>query len=153
MLAQSAAADLMAHPASVRTGSCVEVGDVVGPLSDVVGEATGGPAMGSAAAIAVEASTTPTVPVSYARVLSLPHSVVVARGPGDEDRDDYIACGDIGGHEMTATDLAIGLAGMDDSGYSGIATIHDNGDGTVGIAIFLTSAGAPASEAEGTPAP
>ena len=153
VLAQPGAADLIAHPANVRTGSCADVGDVVGPLNDVVGEGAGGPAMGSAAAIPVEASVTSPLPLTYASLFALPHSIVVDQGPGDEDRDVHVACGDIGGHQLTPTDFAIGMGGLDDSGYTGIATIHDNGDGTVGVAVYLTASQAPAIEVPGTPAP
>ncbi len=42
---------------------------------------------------------------------------------------------------MGASDLAIGLATLNDSGYSGVATLHDNGDGTTTVTVYLTHAG------------
>ena len=40
---------------------------------------------------------------------------------------------------MGPTDFAIGLGGLNDSGYTGIATMHDNGDATVSVAVYITS--------------
>lgn len=153
LLVHAVAADLIAHPAAIHDGSCVEMGDIVGMLDDVVGEATGAPAMGSAAAIPVEASVTTAVPLTYARLFASPHSIVVAQGPGDADLAIQIVCGDLGGHELTATDFAIGLGELDASGYSGIATIHDDGDGTVTVAIYISTDLTPASAPAATPAP
>ncbi len=150
LLADTVTADLVAHPADIHTGSCAEAGEVVAPLNDVTGEVTGAPAMGSDAAIHVEASVTAEVLLAYASLFASPHSIVVHRGPSDEDVVDSILCGDIGGHEMVSTDFAIGLEGLDDSGYTGIATIHDNGDATVDVAVYMTSAVAWTGAASGS---
>ena len=40
---------------------------------------------------------------------------------------------------MGAADIAIGLGELSDSWYTGIATIHDNGDGTVKVAVYITT--------------
>jgi hypothetical protein len=50
---------------------------------------------------------------------------------------NYIACGNIGGAVM-GSDLAIGLGERNNSGHSGVAWLHDNGDGTTTVTIFLT---------------
>jgi hypothetical protein len=36
-------------------------------------------------------------------------------------------------------DIAIGLGGLNDSGYTGVATSHDNGDSTVKVAVYITT--------------
>jgi hypothetical protein len=144
-VAQAQDMEMTGHPAHIHSGSCPDVGDVVGPLSDVSGQflmdgtATVTPSMGSSAAIPVEASFTSAVAVPYADLFAAPHSIVVHKGPSDEDIRVYILCGDIGGPEMGATDIAIGLGTLSDSGYTGIATIHDNGDGTVKVAVYITT--------------
>ena len=137
------------HPAHIHDGSCPAPGAVVGPLNDVSGEflmdgtAMVTPAMGSTAAIPVEASFTSAVPaadvpqLSYADLFATPHSIVVHKSA--DDMGTYILCGDIGGPEMGMTDIAIGLGGLNDSGYTGIATIHDNGDSTVKVAVYITT--------------
>jgi hypothetical protein len=137
------------HPAHIHDGSCPAPGAVVGPLNDVSGEFLMDgepmvtPSMGSSAAIPVEASFTSAVPaadvpqLAYADLFATPHSIVVHKSA--DDMGTYILCGDIGGPEMGATDIAIGLGGLNDSGYTGIATIHDNGDSTVKVAVYLTT--------------
>ena len=40
-----------------------------------------------------------------------------------------------------AADLVIGLGTLNDSGYSGVATLHDNGDGTTTVNVYLMHAG------------
>jgi len=140
------------HPAHIHAGSCPAPGAVVGPLVDVSaqfmmdGTATVMPAMGSTTAVPVEASFTSVVPaagvpqLSYADLFATPHSIVVHKSAAD--MGTYILCGDIGGPEMGATDIAIGLGTLNDSGYTGIATIHDNGDSTVKVALYITTGGA-----------
>ena len=131
------------HPAHVHVGSCPAPGDVVGPLSDVSaqflmdGEAQMTPAMGQATAIPVEASFTTAVPLAYADLFATPHSIVVHKSA--EEIGTYILCGDIGGPEIGSTDIAVGLGALNDSGYTGIATIHDNGDSTVKVSVFITT--------------
>jgi plastocyanin len=47
---------------------------------------------------------------------------------------------------MLGDDLPVGLAPLNDSGYTGVALLHDNGDGTTTVSLFLT---APAEAAAG----
>jgi hypothetical protein len=56
---------------------------------------------------------------------------------------NYIACGDIGGHIIEGS-LPVGLGPVGDSGYSGIAWLTDNGDGTTGVRLVITHSGASA---------
>ena len=55
-----------------------------------------------------------------------------------ENIGNYIACGEIVGTANDSGDLTINLAPLNDSGYNGTATLHDNGDGTTTVSITLT---------------
>jgi hypothetical protein len=57
-----------------------------------------------------------------------------------ENIGNYIACGDIMGTATANGDVTIALDTLNDSGYSGTATLHDNGDGTTTVSITLTHA-------------
>jgi len=90
--------------------------------------------VGADTAIAVESSET-TIQSSLQDLVSSPHAIVVHESAANIQ--NYISCGDIGGM-MMGSDLAIGLGALNDSGESGVAWLHDNGDGTTNVAIFLT---------------
>lgn len=132
------------HPAHIHSGTCTELGDVVYPLTDISAammmDGTPMAAMGhdmdmSGEAIKVEASFT-TVPSTLADLLASPYAVNIHESA--ENIGNYIACGNIGGVMMGTSDLAIGLGELNDSGYSGVATFHDNGDGTTLVSVYLT---------------
>jgi hypothetical protein len=136
---------MSAHPAHIHSGTCAELGDVVHPLSDVGASImmdgtpmAMGDMMGGSDAIPVEWSVT-TVAAPLADIVSGGHSINVHESA--ENIGNYIACGDIGGTMMGATDLAIGLGALNDSGYSGIARLHDNGDDTTTVTVYLTHTG------------
>lgn len=135
---------MAAHPAHIHSGTCAELGDVVFPLSDVSSAMmmdgtpmAMGEMMGASAAIPVEWSVT-TVAAPLADIVSGGHAINIHESA--ENIGNYIACGDIGGTMMGTSDLAIGLGALNDSGYSGIATLHDNGDGTTTVTVYLTGA-------------
>ncbi len=138
--AQDAA--MSAHPAHVHAGTCAELGDVVFPLSDVGSSLmmdgtpmAMGDMMGATDAIAVEWSVT-SVAAPLADIVAGGHAINVHESA--ENIGNYIACGNIGGTMMGDSDLAIGLGTLNDSGYSGIARLHDNGDGTTTVTVYLT---------------
>ncbi|MFT4036697.1 MAG: hypothetical protein QM692_00850 [Thermomicrobiales bacterium] len=145
------------HPAHIHSGTCTELGDVVYPLTDVGAEMAAmgstdmgtpmmgdmgtpmmgdmGTAMASDAAIPVEMSTT-VVQTSLADIAMGGYAINVHESA--ENIGNYIACGNIGGTMMGTSDLVIGLGELNGSGYSGIATLHDNGDGSTSVVIYLT---------------
>jgi hypothetical protein len=133
-----------AHPAHIHSGTCTILGDVVAPLSNVGGDMMVGGTpvpsemMGSDAAIPVEVSAT-TVELSLADITGAEHAINIHESA--ENIGNYIACGNIGGMVMGGTDLAIGIAPLNDSGYSGAAWLHDNGDGTTTVNVFLMEGG------------
>ena len=156
--AAAAGTETTPHPAGVHSGSCPDVGDVVAPLWDVSsqllvdGTPTVTEPVGPAGAIPVEASVT-TIPIGYADLVASEHSLVV-RESADE-ATPTILCGDIGGAAMGPADLAIGLGPVGESGFTGIATLHDNADGSTRVSVYIVSPQhlGTTEEAEGSSAP
>ena len=127
------------HPAHIHSGSCAQLGDVVYPLDNVgggtmMGTPVTGQQMGATDAIPVETSVT-TVQTTLQELTGAAYAINVHESA--QNIGNYIACGDIGGMVMSS-DLAIGLRELNGSGYSGVAWLHDNGDGTTTVAVFLT---------------
>jgi plastocyanin len=149
------------HPAHIHSGTCGDgLGDVVYPLSNVSeaalvnGTPIAGAAGGATDAIPVAISGT-TVPSTLADLLASPYAINVHESA--ENIGNYIACGNIGGTMIGTSDLAIGLGELNGSGYTGVATLHDNGDGTTAVSVYLTEeysaeGGETEGSAEGTPA-
>ena len=156
------AQDDESHPAHIHSGTCGDgLGDVVYPLSNVSesvlvnGTPIAGAAGGATDAIPVAVSGT-TVPTSLADLLASPYAINIHESA--ENIGNYIACGNIGGTLIGASDLAIGLGELNESGYTGVATLHDNGDGSTAVSVYLTEEYADTEmdmdtdEAMGTPA-
>jgi hypothetical protein len=148
------------HPAHIHSGSCAQLGDVVYPLTDVGAEMAAmgvagtptsgdmmgtpemgdmGTAMAGGSAISVEMSTT-VVQTTLADISTGDFAINVHESA--ENIGNYIACGDLGTAGAMGSDLVVGLSTLNDSGYSGIATLHDNGDGSTSVTIYLMHAGA-----------
>lgn len=141
--------DQESHPAHIHDGTCGSgLGDVVYPLDNVgggtmMGTPVSGQQMGTADAIPVESSVT-NVQTTLQELTSKPYAINVHES--QQNIGNYIACGNIGGMVM-GSDLAFGLAQLNNSGFSGVAWLHDNGDGTTTVAVFLTQQ----SQMMGTP--
>lgn len=136
---------MVAHPAHLHAGDCAAPGEVKFPLTDVSatfgvdGTPMAGMEMvGQATAIPVDASAT-TVSASLVDIIAGGHAIVVHESA--DSIQNYLACGAIGGYMMGTTDLPVGLGAVNDSGYSGVAWLHDNGDGTTTVYLFLIHAG------------
>ena len=139
--AGAALADHPPRPAHIHAGACPAPGDVVAALTDVA--PAGGDAQGAAAAVPVESSST-TVELGLADILAADHAFVVHASP--EDMATYVVCGDIGGATMDTdmgSALAVGLAPVGDSTWSGVGLLQDNGDGTTDVDVFSAETGAP----------
>lgn len=128
-------------PAHIHAGMCPEVGPVVFPLADVVGAGAMGmdmamatPMAGGGAAIPAMMSVT-TVQADLTTILSAQHAINLHQSA--EAIDVYIACGDIGGTPDAGNNLVVGLAERNASGFSGVAWLHGNDDGTTTVTIFL----------------
>jgi plastocyanin len=94
-----------------------------------------GDAVGSDAGIPVDVSVT-TVAAPLADIVASEHSIVVHESA--ENIGNYVLCGDIGGTMLGASDLPVGLRELNESGASGVAWLHDNGDGTTEVRLTVT---------------
>jgi uncharacterized cupredoxin-like copper-binding protein len=132
------------HPAHIHNGTCASLGDVVQPLSNVSDQAlnngtpTAGEMVGSASAIPVLSSVT-TVQMAFQDIIDGEHAINVHES--DEAIQNYVACGDVGGTQIGDTALLFGIAELNGSGLSGVASLNDNGDGTTTVYVYLTQAG------------
>jgi len=144
------------HPAHIHDGTCTELGEVVAPLSDIgpmalnngTPAAMGEAPVGSADAILVMSSIT-TVQMSLDDILASPHALNVHESM--ENIDHYIACGNIGGTMLGETDLLFGIGELNESNVSGVASLHDNGDGTTTVYVYLTASTGDEGTPEATP--
>jgi hypothetical protein len=152
------------HPAHIHSGSCAELGDIVYPLTDVGGSEKGTPMsspmsgdMGTKTSM--EDMATPTIdmmdmasPSPMAGEMSVTKveaalTDLTAGGyainvhESAENIGNYIACGDITGSASGSGDVTVQLATLNESGYSGTAMLHDNGDGTTTVTITLMHEG------------
>src|SRR5690606_4222617 len=156
VLAQDAApaAGDAPHPPHIHSGTCAELGDVVFPLTDVGGaghmmdgdmmDATpddmggmhheGTPAAGDMNDAMQETSVTD-VDASLDDILSANHAINIHESA--ENIGNYIACGDLTG-EPEDGELTIDVQELNDSGYSGEATLVDNGDGTTTVTVTIS---------------
>lgn len=150
------------HPAHIHSGTCSALGDVVYPLTDVstggmmgtpmAGETMGTPAtlettpsptadsmmtgtpMGSPTAMGTEMSVT-TVKASLTDLAAGKYAINVHESAANIG--NYIACGNIEGTANANKDLTVQLDTLNNSGYSGTAMLHDNGDGSTTVTIQL----------------
>ena len=54
---------------------------------------------------------------------------------------------------MGAADLPIGLGALNDSGFSGVAMLHDNGDGTTQVNVVVIPPNGMMTSPQGSSAP
>lgn len=133
-----------AHPAHIHTGTCDELGDVVVPLDQLAlpdGEVTG-----PESARAVDMSET-TVDLALTDIIAGGHAINVHES--ETNIGTYIACGAVGGVVVDGR-LVIGLGELNDSGYTGVAVLEENGDQT-DVTAYVTRSD-DADGASGTPA-
>ena len=127
---------MVPHPAHIHAGQCPGIGDVVAPLNDVT--VVGNDAQGAERHVHVDYSLS-TVPLALADILAGDHAINVHQSA--DDMGTYIACGNIGGHDVDGSFL-VGLGAVGDSGYSGIAWLTDNGDGSTDVQVAISQSGA-----------
>jgi hypothetical protein len=138
------------HPAHIHEGTCAELNpSPKEPLENVVPRQ---PAEGEEEAEPLGILTAPTVKYSETDVelnlddiLAAPHAINIHES--QENAQNYIACGDIGGIEVD-DQLAIGLQQQNDSGHNGVAVLERNDDQTT-VRVYLVE---PADEPAATPA-
>lgn len=137
-----------ARPAHIHAGTCESLGDVVFPLNDVT---LPGRTMASPAAtpdINLVSESTTTVDVALEDILAEEHAINVHQSA--EDIDVYIACGNVTGTPEDGM-LDVNLGELNDSGYTGQATLVANDDVSTTITVTIietalaTPVGSPAA--------
>ncbi len=147
------------HPAHIHLGTCDELGDVVFPLNDVTAlgvEGASPEAITQSTPVTVEdaaegevvARSTTVVEAPLADIISGGHAINVHESA--ENIQNYIACGDIMGTE-TDGELQVDLGELNESGYTGQATLTDNGDTstTVMVTLMRSETGTPVATPAG----
>jgi hypothetical protein len=127
---------MVPHPSHIHAGDCSMPGDVVVPLSDV--GVVGNDAQGAEAHVHVDIGRS-TVDLALADILAADHSIMVHESA--DDMGTILSCGAIGGHDVDGSFL-VGMGPVGDSGFSGIAWLADNGDGTTDVQVTISHSGA-----------
>ena len=158
------------YPGHIHAGSCEELGDVAFPLQNagVGGLMAGmmggtpeadmaaedmGEEMGSEDRVPVATSYT-VVDAALEDILAEEHAINVHES--DENIENYVACGDLGGAVMGGAGmqggdlLVVGLRSLNDSGISGVATLEGLDDRTA-VTVYLAEDLTGADEATPTP--
>jgi plastocyanin len=138
-------------------GTCEQPGQIISTLSPVSStyDVDGVPMMvpgvvGAPDSIEVEYSST-TLPVTLAQILQGQYIVDVK--VSEEDQDNSVACGAIGGLMLGTSDLPFGIAPINNSGHYGTGWLHDNGDGTTTLSVTLIYVGSGAPQTAGATIP
>jgi plastocyanin len=132
--APTAAPAVAGRPAHIHTGDCVNLGDIVAPLTDL-SEPAGQEEGQADRAIAAESSFT-NVPLTLDAMLAADHAVNVHLSA--DQIGTYIACGEIGGVRDANGALTIGLRELNDSGFTGIAFLAPAADGaSTDVSVFI----------------
>ena len=144
------------YPGHIHAGSCEELGDVVFPLGNAsvggmmagmmggtpeagMAEAEMGEEMGSEDRVPVATSYT-VVDAALEDILAEEHAINFHES--EENIENYIACGDIGGAVMTGPGmdeggtLVIGLRSLNGSGISGTAALEGI-EAQTAMAVYL----------------
>ena len=162
------------HPAHIHSGTCDQLADVVLPLTNVsemgmmegmMGGMTGSTPeadapemgmsepMGAESAAMVETSYT-VVDAALEEIVEGGHAINVHQS--EENIDQYIACGDVGGRIETGPGmeqggtLVVGLRELNGSAYSGIAVLEGKGDQTE-VILYLAEGLSGGGGGVGTP--
>ena len=123
-----------ARPAHIHSGNCVELGDVVVPLTDLTASVSEG--VGQADRATPAESSFTSVPITLDAILGADHAINIHLSA--ERIDTYIACGELGGFINSAGVLVVGLREESDSGYTGIAFLSPGGDGaSTDVSVFI----------------
>jgi len=144
VLAQDEEAVTPSHPAHIHMGTCGEDLDPnpIGPLNYVeprLNEESDDENVNAAQGVLTASNVLYSLSeegdeVTWEDMLATSHAINLHLS--DEEIEVYIACGDIGGVPVEG-ELAIALHSVNDSGYTGIAVLTEDGDGNVDVEIFL----------------
>lgn len=153
-------------PNHIHAGTCdnltpeplVPLADAQFPEMGTMGAAAGTPMatpmagasdMGATGAAPVAVATTQ-IDLALTDILAAEHAINLhdPAAPGDASR--YLACGEIGGTPDAQGNLFVGLKEQNDSGFSGVAWLLDNGSGSgTTVTVFLAANDASVSEMMG----
>jgi hypothetical protein len=123
-----------ARPAHIHSGNCVELGDVVVPLTDLTAPVS--ESVGQADRATPAESSFTTVPMTLDAVLAADHAINVHLSA--ERINTYIACGELGGIVDATGAIVVGLREESDSGYTGIAFLSPGADGaSTDASVFI----------------
>jgi hypothetical protein len=134
------------HPAHIHLGDCTDLDpNPAAPLNNITTrgaeeddadeEDTDNAPQGVLTAPEVLYSDSEDIELSFEDdVLASSHSIVVHES--EENIQNYIACGEIGG-VVVDDGLVISLRPLNDSGYSGIVKLESDDDGNVDVEVFL----------------
>lgn len=136
--------DLVAsHPAHIFSGTCDDLGEIAYPLDNATTEpieieatppGTPEPVDQGLPGDVVARGVTAEVEVTLEELVDGEYAVVVHES--EENMDNHIVCGTIDG-EIEDDSLSILLEEVEESGYTGQATMTSHGDGTIGLTINL----------------
>jgi hypothetical protein len=133
------------HPAHIHFGTCAELGDIAFPLNNLTSGGAAATPEGDDvatpdASLATDseggegATSSTDVEASLEDIIAGGHAINVHESV--ENIQNYIACGDVTG-TATGGVLEVELAELNASGYSGTATLTDNGDGTTTVEVTV----------------
>ncbi len=142
------------HPAHIHVGDCVNLDpNPIGPLNNIEPRLPedeeaedAGVVQGVLTAAPVLYSLSDEIELQFEDdVLATSHSINVHES--DENIQNYVACGEIGGVVVDG-ELVISLRSMNDSGYSGIAVLTADDNGEVDVEVYLAE---PVVDADNVP--
>ncbi len=144
------------HPSHLHKGTCDQPGEITIPLGNIGNDyinfwdpAATVESVGSESAVTVISASTP-IDAPLSAFIDSEHMLMVHES--EENLQNFIACGNVGGNLVNGTDLQFGIEPLNNSGVSGIAWLIDDGDGSSTLHVFLvggeeSEAVEPASEA------
>jgi hypothetical protein len=123
-----------ARPAHIHSGNCVELGDVVVPLTDLTAPVS--ESVGQADSATPAESSFTNVPMTLDAIVGADHAINVHLSA--ERIDTYIACGELAGDINATGALVVGLREESNSGYTGIAFLSPGADGaSTEVSVFI----------------
>lgn len=123
-----------ARPVHIHAGDCVNLGEVVVPLTDLT-LPTGAAAGQAGEATAAENSFT-IAPITLDALLAADYAINVHLSA--DEIGTYLACGELGGVTDINGTLSVGLRESSNSGYTGIAVLTPNPDGvSTNVSVFI----------------
>lgn len=137
------------YPVHIHSGTCADLGDVVHPLNDLtpIGDgmaanATPEAAMGMGGTPVADegpivAESTTIIDVTLDELMEGEYAINVHESA--ENMGNFIACGDVAVDETGDRTVIVPLQELNDSSFSGRATVTDNDDGTTTVTITMST--------------